>query len=64
MSIRKMQTTTAWALHCYLSRVENGHTVPVLETREKLVTTAGRGLPFVPNLLQSIKGEVQKKTHD
>jgi transcriptional regulator with XRE-family HTH domain len=31
-------------LRCYISRVENGHTVPSIETLEKLADTMGEPL--------------------
>jgi len=49
-------------LRCYLSRVENGHTVPAIETLEKLARALevpmyqlfydGEGPPQLPNLLK------------
>src|SRR5271170_2896199 len=49
-------------LRCYLSRVENGHTVPAIETLEKLARALevplyqlfyeGEELPKLPNLLK------------
>jgi transcriptional regulator with XRE-family HTH domain len=54
-------------LRCYISRVENGHTVPAIETLEKLARALevplyqlfyeGEGPPKLPNLLK-------KKTAD
>src|ERR1700756_4848235 len=48
-------------LRCYISRVENGHTVPAIETLEKMARAFevplyqlfydGNELPFLPNLL-------------
>ncbi len=50
-------------LRCYLSRVENGHTVPAIETLEKMARALevplyqlfyeGEEPPKVPNLLKS-----------
>jgi transcriptional regulator with XRE-family HTH domain len=49
-------------LRCYISRVENGHTVPAIETLEKLARALecplyqlfydGEGPPQLPNLLK------------
>jgi transcriptional regulator with XRE-family HTH domain len=49
-------------LRCYISRVENGHTVPAVETLEKLARAfevplyqlfyEGEGPPVLPNLLK------------
>jgi transcriptional regulator with XRE-family HTH domain len=49
-------------LRCYISRVENGHTVPAIETLEKLARALevplyqlfyeGKEPPNVPNLLK------------
>jgi transcriptional regulator with XRE-family HTH domain len=49
-------------LRCYISRVENGHTVPAIETLEKLARAFecplyqifydGESPPRVPNLLK------------
>jgi transcriptional regulator with XRE-family HTH domain len=49
-------------LRCYISRVENGHTVPAIETLEKLARALecplyqlfydGEGPPELPNLLK------------
>jgi transcriptional regulator with XRE-family HTH domain len=49
-------------LRCYISRVENGHTVPAIETLEKLARALecplyqlfydGEGPPRLPNLLK------------
>jgi len=49
-------------LRCYISRVENGHTVPAIETLEKLARALecplyqlfyeGEGPPKLPNLLK------------
>jgi transcriptional regulator with XRE-family HTH domain len=50
-------------LRCYISRVENGHTVPAIETLEKLARAleiplyqlfyeGGEGPPKLPNLLK------------
>ena len=49
-------------LRCYISRVENGHTVPAIETLEKMARALeiplyqlfydGEGPPQVPNLLK------------
>lgn len=49
-------------LRCYISRIENGHTVPAVETLEKLARALevpmyqlfyeGEGPPKVPNLLK------------
>jgi transcriptional regulator with XRE-family HTH domain len=49
-------------LRCYISRVENGHTVPAIETLEKLARAFecplyqifydGEAPPRVPNLLK------------
>ncbi len=49
-------------LRCYVSRVENGHTVPSVETLEKFARALevpmyqlfydGEGLPKLPNLLK------------
>lgn len=52
-------------LRCYISRVENGHTVPAIDTLEKLARALevplyqlfydGAEPPKVPNLLKSLK---------
>jgi transcriptional regulator with XRE-family HTH domain len=49
-------------LRCYISRVENGHTVPAIETLEKMARALevplyqlfyeGKGPPELPNLLK------------
>jgi transcriptional regulator with XRE-family HTH domain len=49
-------------LRCYISRVENGHTIPVIETLEKMARALevpmyqlfydGEGPPQLPNLLK------------
>jgi transcriptional regulator with XRE-family HTH domain len=49
-------------LRCYISRVENGHTIPAVETLEKLARAMeiplyqifydGEGPPKIPNLLK------------
>jgi transcriptional regulator with XRE-family HTH domain len=54
-------------LRCYISRVENGHTVPSVETLEKMARALGVPLhqifydgeepPKVPNFLARKKGE-------
>ena len=54
-------------LRCYISRVENGHTVPAIETLEKLARALERPLyqlfyegeepPKVPNLLKRSSSE-------
>ena len=54
-------------LRCYVSRVENGHTVPSLETLEKLAAAleiplyqlfySGKGPPALPNLTGRGAGE-------
>jgi transcriptional regulator with XRE-family HTH domain len=56
-------------LRCYISRVENGHTVPAIETLEKMARALeiplyrlfydGEGPPEVPNL---IKGKSSEET--
>src|SRR5580704_3685285 len=46
-------------LRCYISRVENGHTVPSLETLERLA--AARELPLCPMLYAG--GEVPALTN-
>jgi transcriptional regulator with XRE-family HTH domain len=53
-------------LRCYISRVENGHTVPSLETLEKLASaleiplyqlfTNGTEMPPLPHLSQPVSG--------
>ncbi|HXJ92491.1 MAG TPA: helix-turn-helix transcriptional regulator [Terriglobia bacterium] len=53
-------------LRCYISRVENGHTVPSLETLEKLASaleiplyqlfTNGTEAPALPHLSQPVSG--------
>lgn len=53
-------------LRCYISRVENGHTVPSLETLEKLASaleiplyqlfTNGSETPALPHLSQPVSG--------
>src|SRR5215472_10284886 len=53
-------------LRCYISRVENGHTVPSLETLEKLASaleiplyqlfTNGAEAPALPHLSQPVSG--------
>src|SRR5260221_2020150 len=54
-------------LRCYISRVENGHTVPAIETLEKLARALevplyqlfyeGKEPPEVPNLLKRKKSD-------
>jgi len=54
-------------LRCYISRVENGHTVPAIETLEKMARALeiplyqlfydGEGPPQVPNLLKRKSSE-------
>jgi transcriptional regulator with XRE-family HTH domain len=54
-------------LRCYISRVENGHTVPVIETLEKLARALevpmyqlfyeGHEPPKLPNLLKRRTGD-------
>ena len=44
-------------LRCYISRVENGHTVPVIETLEKMVRALD--IPLYA-LLYERKGETQR----
>lgn len=53
-------------LRCYISRVENGHTVPSLETLEKMASaleiplyqlfTNGTEMPPLPHLTQPVSG--------
>jgi transcriptional regulator with XRE-family HTH domain len=54
-------------LRCYISRVENGHTVPAIETLEKMARALeiplyrlfydGEGPPEVPNLIKRKSSE-------
>jgi transcriptional regulator with XRE-family HTH domain len=55
-------------LRCYISRVENGHTVPAIETLEKMARALevplyqlfydGEEPPKLPNLLKQKSGEI------
>jgi transcriptional regulator with XRE-family HTH domain len=60
-------------LHCHISRVENGHTVPAIETLEKLARAmevpmyalfyeGEDHLRYEPNLKKKTAGEAQVQT--
>ena len=46
-------------LRCYISRVENGHTVPAIETLEKLACVGGEGgdVAPLPFRVERVEGE-------